>query len=230
MMIVIFGTRFYGEVDSHGGESQVTNFFHIYYLPLLPLETLWMTQDVTHGRYGHAVASGVRSVVAGYTRVWGPLLALISLGTGNIGATIASGVLVGLAAWSWRWRSVRGKRERRRSDYHLLAFGSRCDPLNMETQFASMLQADVAEQWARVADGRTPEDVARLGAASPTQAVLAYASLRLAARLAPSAQARKARDASERLLDALKDPGSALEGGPYRAAAPLPGRGITGPE
>jgi hypothetical protein len=29
-MIVIFGTRFYGEVDQHDGQRQLTRFFHIY--------------------------------------------------------------------------------------------------------------------------------------------------------------------------------------------------------
>jgi hypothetical protein len=51
--------------------------------------------------------------------------------------------------------------------------------------------------------------------------VLAYASLRLAARLAPGDAARAARAASERVLDALKDANSdALEGGPYRSSVP----------
>lgn len=97
------------------------------------------------------------------------------------------------------------------------AFGTRCDPLKMEESLASVLQADVAERWAQVADGSTPEDIARLGAANPAQAVLAYASLRLAARLAPGDHARQARDASERILDALKDGDALLEGGPYRS-------------
>jgi hypothetical protein len=79
-----------------------------------------------------------------------------------------------------------------------------------------VLQAEVAARWAKVADGSTPEDVARLGAATPAQAVLAYASLRLAARLAPGNHAREAREASDRVLDAVKDT-AALEGGPYRS-------------
>jgi hypothetical protein len=82
------------------------------------------------------------------------------------------------------------------------------------------LQADIANRWAQVADGSTPDDVARLGAANPAQAVLAYASLRLAARLAPPRHAQKARDASERILDAVRDhDDTALEGGPYRSTA-----------
>ena len=52
----------------------------------------------------------------------------------------------------------------------------------MDRDLASQLQTQVAQRWADVSDGNSPEDIARLGAANPAQAVLAYASLRLAAR------------------------------------------------
>jgi hypothetical protein len=218
-MIVIYGTRFYGEVDRHGGQRQLTRFFHIYYVPIIPVGTLWVTRDLDEGYSGHAIAMSGRSVVAGYARIWGPLAAIGAIAAGSVGGVVAAGALAGLCAWSWTWRSLRSARERRRSDFHLLALGTRCDPLKMEPGLAAVLQADVAERWAQVAEGSTPEDVARLGAANPAQAVLAYASLRLAARLAPAEHARTAREASERVLDAVKDINeAALEGGPYRSA------------
>jgi hypothetical protein len=217
-MIVIYGTRYYGEVDHHAGQRQLTRFVHIYYMPVLPVGTLWVMREVEGEQSGHAVLMSGRSVLAGYARVWGPVAAIGALATASVGGVVAAVGLVALSAWSWTWRSVRGARERRRSDFHQLAFGTRCDPLKMEPALASVLQADVARRWAQVADGNTPDDVARLGAANPEQAVLAYASLRLAARLAPGAHARRARDASERVLDALKDTSElALEGGPYRS-------------
>ena len=220
-MIVIYGTRFYGEVDNLGGQRQLTKFFHIYWVPLVPVGTLWVTRDLEDGYGGHAVAMSGRSVVVGYARVWGFVVAIGAMIAGSVGGLVAAGALVALSAWTWSWRSVRGARERRRSDFHLLAFGTRCDPLNMDARLASVLQADVAERWAQVSDGNTPEDVARLGAANPAQAVLAYASLRLAARLVPGEHACAARDASERVLDALKDTNTvALEGGPYRSSGP----------
>jgi hypothetical protein len=219
-MIIIFGTRFYGEVGRYGGQRQLTRFFHLYYLPLIPVGTMWVIQDVESGYHGHDVKVNGRSVVAGYARVWGPLVALFTLASGSVGGFIASGALLALTAWSWTWRSVRGARERRRSEYHLLALGTCCDPLRMDVEVASLLKIDVARKWEQYADGKTPEDVARFGAANPAQAVLAYASLRLAARLAPGEQARKAREASERVLDACKDTDLALEGGPYRAIGP----------
>jgi len=219
-MFVIYGTAFYGQVDSHGGQHQLTKFFHIYYVPLLPVDTMWVTQDAGRGYNGHAVQMSGRSVLAGYARVWGPIAATAAVVTGSPASMLAAGAFAALTAWTWKWRALRGARERRRSDFHLRAFGTRCDPLRMEEGLASVLQAHVAERWAQVSDGNTPEDVARLGAANPGQAVLAYASLRLAARLAPGDDARLALDASERVLDAVKDSDDrALEGGPYRSTA-----------
>jgi hypothetical protein len=219
-MIVIYGTRFYGEVDSHGGQRQLTRFFHIYYVPLVPVGTLWVTRDAERGYNGHAVRMSGRSVLAGYARVWGPVAAVGALIAGSVGGFLAAVGLLGLMAWTWTWRSVHGPREQRRSDFHLLAYGTRCDPLRMEDELAASLQPHVARRWAEVADGNSPEDVARLGAANPAQAVLAYASLRLAARLAPEDHARRlSLEDSERILDAVKQT-PALDGGPYRAIAP----------
>lgn len=215
-MIVIYGTRFYGAVDGHGGQHQLTRFFHIYYVPLIPVGTMWVTREAERGYNGHGIKLSGKSVLAGYARVWGPIAAIGAIATGGVGGVVAAVGAAAVTAWSWSWRSLRSDRERRRSDFHLLAFGTRCDPLKMETELATVLQAEIAQRWAQVADGITPQDVARLGAANPAQAVLAYASLRLAARLAPSAQARDAREASDRILDAIKDTPS-LEGGPYRA-------------
>ena len=217
-MIVIYGTGFYGQVDSRGGQAQLTKFFHLYYVPIFPVGTIWATQHLDEGYQGHAVRMSGRSVLAAYARVWGPLAvvaAVIAGGLGGLAVAIGAGAL---CAWSWTWRSLRDPRERRRSDLNLIAFGTRCDPLRMPDPLASSLQRPTAERWALVAEGSTPEDVARLGAASPVQQVFAYASLRLAARFAPGEHARAALTASERILDAAKDVDeTALEGGPYRS-------------
>lgn len=217
-MIVIYGTAFYGQVDGHGGQHQLTKFFHLYYVPLVPVDTLWVTRNLARGYNGHGVQMSGRSVIAGYARVWGPVAAAGAIVAGGAGGAFAAGALAALTAWTWTWRSIRSARERRRSDFHLRAFGTRCDPLKMDSRLAAVLQADVAGRWAQVADGSTPEDIARLGAANPAQAVLAYASLRLAARLAPGDHARVAREGSERILDAVRDTDDrALDGGPYRS-------------
>jgi hypothetical protein len=219
-MIVIYGTRHYGQVDGHGGQRQLTRFAHIYFLPLFPVGTLWVTRDVDEGYQGHAVRLSGRSVVAGYARVWGPLAAIGSIASGGIGGIVAGAAIGALSVWSWTWRSVRGAREQRRSDFHLLAYGTRYDPLRMPLELAHVLKADIDERWAQIADGRTPDDVARLGAANLEQAVLAYGALRLGARTAPREHRKRALEASDRILDAIRDvDDAALEGGPYRSAA-----------
>jgi hypothetical protein len=217
-MIVIYGTAFYGRVDGHGGQHQLTKFFHIYYVPIVPVGTLWATEQLDDAYQGHEVKLSGRSVLAGYARVWGPLGALAALASGGVGGALAAVGLAAATAWSWTWRSLRDPRARRRSDFNLHAFGTRCDPLRMPEELAANLQAPVAERWALVAEGSTPEDVARLGAANLSQAVFAYGSLRLAARLAPGEHARAALEASERIVEAVRDiDETALEGGPYRS-------------
>jgi hypothetical protein len=217
-MIIIYGTALYGQVDNHGGQRQLTRFIHVYYVPIIPVDTLWVTRALPSGNQGHAVAMNARSVVAGYARIWGPIAAVGALALGGIGGFVAAGAFAAFSAWTWSWRSLRDPRERRRSDFHLRAFGTRCDPLRMDLRLASALQADIAARWAQVSEGSTPDDVARLGAANPGQAILAYASLRLAARLAPPHHARTAREASDRILDAIRDIDElALDGGPYRS-------------
>jgi hypothetical protein len=216
-MIVIYGTKFYGAVNSYGGQCQLTKFFHIYYVPLLPVDTLWVTRELDKGYHGHRVKMSGRSVLAGYARVWGPVAAVGAFLAGSVGGIVAAAGLIGLSAWSWSWRSLRNAREQRRSDFHQLAFGTRCDPLDMDDELAHSLQPRIAAHWAQVSEGNSPEDIARLGAASPAQAVLAYASLRLAARLAPGDSARKtSHEASERIIDAIKET-PALDAGPYRS-------------
>lgn len=214
-MIVIYGTRFYGTVKAHGGQHQLTKFFHVYYLPIVPVGTIWVTREDDGHYRGHDVRMSGKSVVAGYARVWGPLAVVGAIAAGGAAGIAAAAGLAAVSAWSWTWRSLRSERERRRSDFHLLAFGTRCDPLDMEPALAGQLQDHVRAQWAEVAGGASPEDIARLGAANPAQAVLAYAQLRLAARLGPSAHAADAIAAGDRILDAVKD-APALDGGPYR--------------
>lgn len=230
-MIVIYGTAFYGKVNSHGGQHQLTRFFHLYYMPLIPVGTLWATDRLDEGYRGHDVRMSGRSVLAGYARVWGPIAVIAAVATGGVAGLAAAVGAAVLCAWSWTWRSLRDPLAQRRSDFNLLAFGTRCDPLQMPADFASEMQAAITDRWALVADGSTPEDVARLGATSMSQAVFAYASLRLAARLAPGEHARAAREASDRIVAAVKDVDeTALAGGPYRATAQprLPAGGVTG--
>jgi hypothetical protein len=217
-MLIVYGSRHYGKIDDHDGEFAVTRFAHIYFVPLIPLGSIWVTGEDEEGLRGHPVRFSGKSVLAGYARIWGPLLAVGGIASGGLVGIAGAAAAGGVTLWSWMWRSLRTARERRRSDFHLVAFGTRCDPLHMPRDLAEDLRAVVDRRWAEASEGRTPDDVARLGATHPMQAVLAYGSLRLAARTAPRAHARRAREASDRILDSITDADTeALRGGPYRS-------------
>ena len=72
-MIVIYGTRHYGVVDERGGEYALTRFAHIYWLPLFPVGSMWVTRTTEDGYRGHTIGLSGKSVLAGYARVWGPI-------------------------------------------------------------------------------------------------------------------------------------------------------------
>ena len=44
-MIVIWGTRNAGKVDQREGQYALTRFAHVYWLPLFPVSSLWVTRD-----------------------------------------------------------------------------------------------------------------------------------------------------------------------------------------
>jgi hypothetical protein len=225
-MFIIYGSRHYGQIDTQGGQFQLTRFAHIYWLPLIPIGTLWVTGQVGDGYQGHTVGWSARSVLAGYARTWGPIIAVIAAVQGTLNGILTAVILAALTAWTWTWHARKGAREQRRGDVHAAAFGTRCDPLSMPRELAYSLRSDIDKRWAQASQGRTPEDLARMGTADPAQAALAYAALRLAARTSVGAAAKQLRALSEKLLDIAARPAVAPTfGGPYRAeaaAAPAP--------
>lgn len=213
-MLIIFGHRHYGRVDAHEGQHASTRFFHLWYLPLIPTESVWVCND--RNGSGHKMERSWKSVASGYGRIWGPLVALgaVAAAAGGALAAIPLAAVAAVAGgWSWTTVSLRGDREKLRSSFHLLAYGTRCDPLLMTETMASALKHDIEQRWAATSDGKSPEDIARLGAASLQQAVFAYGVLRLAARTHPAA-----REASEEILRRYAGADvAAVEGGPYRS-------------
>src|SRR5689334_9579105 len=182
-MLIIFGHQQYGRVDEHEGQYAHTRFFHLWYLPLIPTETVWILHDGT--RACHQMKRSWRSILSGYGRVWGPVIALGGAAAAIAGSIVAIPVAATAAVaggWSWRTRRLRGDRDRLRSSFHLLAYGTRCDPLQMTDAMVAALRPGCEARWAELADGMTPEDAARLGARSLQQAVFAYGVLRIAAR------------------------------------------------
>lgn len=84
-MIIVYGTRFYGKVRACGRSFLGTQFFHIWYVPLIPIGTkLILDTNGTTFRTLDAPFS-FKSVMAGYLRVWGPLAAIATLFIGASG-------------------------------------------------------------------------------------------------------------------------------------------------
>jgi hypothetical protein len=225
-MIIIYGTRHFGRTGGHKGQYATTKYFHVYYVPLLPADSTWITREANGQRLGHPVRTSAKRVAAGYATVWGPIAAIAGLSTALSGALLGIPFAIAGAAasvWSLRTRALRTDRDRLRSDFNQLAFGTRCDPLDMTTPMAEAMRDDVEAAWADAAAGKSPEDVARFGADGLRQAVCAYAVLRLAARTTDGPAAARALTASEQLLE--RHAGASvteLEGGPYRAPPQLP--------
>jgi hypothetical protein len=209
-MVIVYGHRAYGKVEQHGGQFAQTKFAHIYYMPLIPTGSFWVTAQDRSGTRGFPIRLHGKSVVATYLRMWGPIAALACLFAGNLVATFIGAAIAALSAWAW---TSTGARQRRRSDFNLVAFGSRCEPVLMDDDMRAAVRRSIEVRWEKVAAGRPPEDIARYGAKTLEEAAAAYGLLRLAALdRAPDANA-----AADRILAGEIEPLPAGDG-PYREA------------
>jgi hypothetical protein len=82
-MIIVYGTRYYGKVRASGGSFLKTQFAHLYYVPLIPIGTHLVLEELADGSFkGIKTALSWRSVFAAYLRVWGPIATLAAVGCG----------------------------------------------------------------------------------------------------------------------------------------------------
>lgn len=70
-MFIVFGTRLYGKVDEVPGLFHVaTNFFHVWYLPLIPVGSV-VVLDKRGGAFrGAKIDLSVKSVLVAWARLW----------------------------------------------------------------------------------------------------------------------------------------------------------------
>lgn len=124
-MVIIYGTRFMGMIDHAPGQFHVaTQFFHINFVPLVPLET-WVVLDNTGNEIvGRKIPMSLRSVMMAYLRVGlllmmcvGMMGILVSLGCADgvaIGPLVASVSTLlaasGLFRGSYRWSQASPRR------------------------------------------------------------------------------------------------------------------------
>jgi len=211
MSVVVYGNRAFGRVHSHGGEYAETQFFHVNFVPLIPIGSFWITNQPGGGdHFGFPIKLHVWSVAATYLRVWAPALAALALAAASPAMTVLAIALAALSAWSWTFRSRHGVRAHQRSDFDRVALGSRCNPAWMTPDMREHLTRRLGREHAARQDARPPDDVARFGARDLDEAVLAYGLLRLG-----SADHAEAGAAAERLLTTTFDE-LPSDGGPYR--------------
>ncbi|HET9989979.1 MAG TPA: hypothetical protein VFQ65_15720, partial [Kofleriaceae bacterium] len=207
-MLIIYGRRSYGRVDSHGGEHAQTTFAHVWYMPLFPIQSYWITRD-GDAPLGFEINMHGRSVLLAYLRMWGPLVAIGCFAAGSIGALVAGAVISALSIAAWIARTARPSR---RSDFNLVAFGSRCEPARMSTEMRARVKQGLQERWDKLGLTRPPEDIAQYGAKSFHEATTAYGLLRIAGTDRRDASAHTAAD---RIAAGEYDTAPAADG-PYR--------------
>jgi hypothetical protein len=111
-MIFYAGTRLAGRVEAHRGTFVVTEFLHLYYLPILPTRSYLVLEARSDAGAARRLPIDLHpvSILAGYLRAWATLgagmcLVLACLTFGNP-ASLAGGmaaiVLTGVALWAWR--------------------------------------------------------------------------------------------------------------------------------
>jgi hypothetical protein len=215
--VIIYGHRAYGTVEAHGGEYAETRFFHIWFVPLVPTESWWITNNQGGGKLGHRIKMHGKSVLAGYLRVWGPGLALLGLGgaaSGNPLLLLLSAAAIAATVAAWSWRNVRGETALRRSDFNLVAFGTRCEPRRMPSELRAGFKRALDSRWNAKKPDRTPDDIAQHGTKDANEAILAYGLLRLGA-IARGRDGRTEDAAADRIL-AGSHSTLAVGDGPYR--------------
>lgn len=79
-MVVVYGTRYMGKIERCSGSFIATKFFHIYWMPLLPLGSHVVLEEHGDGSFrGIPAGLHLRSTLAAYLRTWGVLATLVLL-------------------------------------------------------------------------------------------------------------------------------------------------------
>lgn len=215
--------RVFGKVDEYGGELAASTFWHLWFLPLIPTGSVWISS--TAGRaMAHPIRWHWRSIAAAYLRTWVPFVWFFGFAADTSGGYATAGIGVVLCAWSWTWRMAHRRRAQLRSDFDLVALGSQCPP---ERMLRAEIQPLLARKQAAIAElsgDRTPEDIARFGSASVDELLAAYAVLRLVStQRLPSGPWRLA---AQRIIDGRHDTPDSSEG-VFRASAAPTGPRLT---
>ena len=176
-MIIIYGHRTYGAVDEQGGQHAVTRFAHVYYMPLFPTSSMWMTS----ADRGIPIKMSGKSVLAAYARTWGMVGAIgcvfAALGGGGILTGLAAVALGTASISSWSWSKRRTEQALLRGNLNALAFGTYCAPELFDSSVATAMRERLATRRLKGGMNRPPEDVARFGSRNIDELASAYGLL-----------------------------------------------------
>lgn len=83
-MIVIWGTKLYGKVDEIEGLGHVaTQFGHLFWIPLIPLNSYFVTSEERFNFEGTPLGLQMKSVFVAYARVFAILFFMCGMGAAN---------------------------------------------------------------------------------------------------------------------------------------------------
>lgn len=208
-------SRVFGKVDEYGGELCASTFIHLWFLPLLPTGSLWIS-SLGSQPMAQRIRWQWRSIVAAYLRAWMPLIWASGFSNDTPVSYCLAAAGLALFAWSWTWRMAHRTGAQLRHDFDLVALGSQCPPEALPAATRDRLLALKQRAFATASSDRTPEDVARFGGTSIDELIAAYAVLRLvAAQNQPSGPWRLL---AQRILDGKHEQPDG-EGGAFRSGA-----------
>ncbi len=207
-VIVIYGQRAYGAVDEQAGQYAVTKFAHIYYMPLVPVGSVWLTKPDR----GIPTPLNGKSVLSAYARTWGLLAGTLMLVAGLSGAILTAVlgvVILGASIATWKlWGKRTSEDAKLRGNLNALAFGTYCPPELLSGPIRQHYTLELQRRQQITPNARPPEDVARFGTRDLGELVRTYGILSLHG----TSQARE--QLSELLR--LKAPSAELADGIYR--------------
>jgi hypothetical protein len=73
--MIIFGTGFYGKIEDYKNHRIETKFFHIFFIPLFPTSSMYVTSSTFRERTGLELALHTKSIKAAYGRFFTFLIA-----------------------------------------------------------------------------------------------------------------------------------------------------------
>ena len=100
-MIIIWGSQLYGKVDEIEGVGHVaTRFGHLYYIPLIPTSTMFITGQDGDNYYGAQIGLSFKSILMAWLRAFsilaviGSIVFLVGSDQGPLQGKLIPGILV----------------------------------------------------------------------------------------------------------------------------------------